>query len=289
MTEKKWLMGTLVQQGILKTKSGDILLTPLPEDTARRPEPGELPVEAEKVGKTVLVAGELVGEVLYSAEIIETLPHLTGALIHKLDEKGILSHSEIQEHLHELEGGSQEPAEPQKIVALVIGHKKSSPGAVNQRTGLNEFNFNDDLAITIEKKVLQTAIQRVYRRTYKELPGDINALNPDFVLSLHCNAYNGRASGTEVLYYHQSEIGKRIAEILQKHLVEFLGLRDRGIKEKTSEDRGGFLLRYTRSPCVIAEPFFIDNDDDLAAAQNDIDSFANIYAIAIDKISSEVI
>jgi N-acetylmuramoyl-L-alanine amidase len=285
MSEKKWLMGTLVQQGILKTKTGNILLTPLPEDTTGRPESGELPIEAEMVGKTVLVAGELVGEVLYSAEIIETLPHLTGALIHKLDEKGILSHSEIQEHLHELEGGSREPAEPQKLVALVIGHKKSSPGAVNQRTGLNEFNFNDNLAITIEKKALQTAIQRVYRRTYKELPGDINALNPDFVLSLHCNAYNGRASGTEVLYYHRSETGKRIAEILQKHMVEFLGLRGRGIKEKTSEDRGGFLLRHTRAPCVIAEPFFIDNDQDFAKVNENLEGLATAYARAIDEMA----
>ena len=285
MSEKKLLMGTLVQQGILKTKSGDILLTTLPKDTTRKPRSGALPVEAENVGKTVLVRGELVGEVLHSAEIIEVLPRLTGALIHKLDEKGILSLGEIQEHLHELEAESQEPAEPLKLCALVIGHKKSSPGAVNHRTGLNEFDFNDDLAIRIEKKAQQTAIQRVYRRTYGELPGDINSLNPDFVLSLHCNAFNGRASGTEALYYHRSESGKRIAEILQNYLVTFLELRDRGIKEKTAEDRGGFLLRYTKAPCVIAEPFFIDNHQDLAKANENLEGLAAAYARAIDAMA----
>ena len=133
-----------------------------------------------------------------------SMEELAAYVCSKLDEKGILSLGEIQEHLHELEAESQEPAEPLKLCALVIGHKKSSPGAVNHRTGLNEFNFNDDLAIMIEKKALQTSIQRVYRRTYNELPEDINSLNPDFVLSLHCNAYNGRASGAEVLYYHRS-------------------------------------------------------------------------------------
>lgn len=172
-----------------------------------------------------------------------------------------------------------------KLCALVIGHKKSSPGAVNESQNLTEFEFNDFLSFHIEKKVVNTDIQRVYRRTYKELPDDINAINPEFIVSLHCNAFNQKASGTEVLYYYKSENGKKIAEVLQKHLLEFLKLPDRGIKPRTSEDRGGYLLKYTNVPCVIAEPFFIDNDDDLAKAQNDLEGFAQIYANAIDEIS----
>ena len=96
-----------------------------------------------------------------------------------------------------------------KLCALVIGHKKQSPGAVNVKAGITEFDFNEDLAMRIEKKLKSTQIQRVYRRTYKQLPDDINALNPDFIISLHCNAYNTEVSGTEVLYYHKSEKGKR--------------------------------------------------------------------------------
>lgn len=175
-----------------------------------------------------------------------------------------------------------------KLCALVIGHKKRSPGAENTNANLTEFDFNEDLALRIERKIEKTGVQRVYRRTYKELPDDINGLDPDFIVSLHCNAFDGTASGTEVLYYHRSEKGKKIAELLLTHLVEHLKLRDRGIKPKTTEDRGGYLLCYTNAPCVIAEPFFIDNDDDLARANEDMDGLVDAYVAAIDKISEEV-
>ena len=40
-------------------------------------------------------------------------------------------------------------------------------GAVNEREGLSEFDFNEDLAIRIEKKIRNAEVQRIYRRTYK--------------------------------------------------------------------------------------------------------------------------
>ncbi len=172
-----------------------------------------------------------------------------------------------------------------KLCALVIGHKKRSPGAVNESSGLTEFAFNDDLARRIEERTVSALIQRIYRRTYAELPGDINALGPDFIVSLHCNAFDKSASGTETLYYHRSSTGKAMAEILQKHLVAALGLKDRGVKPKSSEDRGGSLLKQAEAPCVIVEPFFIDNDADLKEAQTRIDALAGAYAAAIDEIS----
>jgi len=175
-----------------------------------------------------------------------------------------------------------------KLCALVIGHKKKSPGAINVNKNITEFDFNEDLALRIEKKIEKSQIQRIYRRTYKQLPDDINELEPDFIVSLHCNAFDTKVSGTEVFYYHRSEKGKKMAEILLSHLVDHLKLPNRGIKPKTAEDQGGYLLRYTKKPCVISEPFFIDNDDDLAKAQEDIDGLAETYAKAIDQISEEV-
>ena len=288
MSGKNWLVGSLLRQGQLKTEGGKILLTTLPEGTPETPESGALPVAEEDVGKMVLVKGDLVDEVLFKTRVAEILPRLTGSLLQMLAEKGVVSTTEIQNHLSELEKKEEEIVQPKKLCALVIGHKKHSPGAVNEKTGLNEFEFNEDLATRIEKKAKTTKIQRVYRRTYKELPGDIDALSPDFVLSLHCNAYNGQASGTEALFYHKSEVGKGIAAILQRRLVDFLGLRDRGIKPKASEDRGGYLLRYTKAPCVISEPFFIDNDEDLARAMDDMEGLAGAYASAIDAMAQVV-
>ncbi len=175
-----------------------------------------------------------------------------------------------------------------KKCALVIGHKRTSPGASNRSSGLTEFAFNDALSIEIESEVSGVEAQRVYRRMYNLLPGDINQLNPDFIVSLHCNAFNRSATGTEVLYYHRSIDGKLAAEILQDHLVNALGLTNRGIKPRTSEDRGGYLLRYTNAPCVIAEPFFIDNDSDLQIATDKRKKLIKAYAKSINAIANAI-
>ena len=96
-----------------------------------------------------------------------------------------------------------------KTCALVIGYKKSSPGAVNESNNITEFVFNDRLSQDIEDSVKDVIVQRVYRRTYISLPHDINELNPDVIISLHCNAFDKHVSGTEVLYYHKSANGKK--------------------------------------------------------------------------------
>ena len=175
-----------------------------------------------------------------------------------------------------------------KTCALVIGHKKASPGAENTSSGVTEFAFNEQLAMEIEQKVSGVQIQRVYRRTYKTLPGDINELEPDFSISLHCNAFNQTASGTEVLFYHRSDKGRQMAEILNEKLVRALGLKNRGVQPKTAEDRGGYLLKNAAAPCVIAEPFFIDNDMDLEAATSKRQLLVSAYAEGIEAIADMI-
>lgn len=172
--------------------------------------------------------------------------------------------------------------------ALVIGHSEKSQGAKNANSGLTEFEFNNKMAQQIKVLSDQVDIQLVYRSTYKDLPQDINKLNPDFILSLHCNAFNKQASGTEVLYYHRSQTGKRMAELTHVELLKTLGLPDRGIKGITSEDRGGYLLRYTAKPCIIAEPFFIDNDSDLQIAQQNFNPLCFAYINSINAISDYI-
>ena len=169
-----------------------------------------------------------------------------------------------------------------KKIALVIGHSERSQGAVNQSSGLTEWRFNDMLAAAVEVIVDTLDVFRIYRNSYQDLPLKINLLNPDYIISLHCNAFNQLASGTETLFYHRSETGKTMAEIVNRNVVAALGLPNRGVKPKTSEDRGGYLLRYTNAPCVIAEPFFIDNDSDLVIAKDK-------YLMLIDAMAKSVL
>lgn len=171
--------------------------------------------------------------------------------------------------------------------ALVIGHKKESPGACNTNYGDSEYEFNNVLAGMIEDRMKKGSIIKVYRiGPYTKLPMKINALLPSFILSLHCNSFNKKVSGTEVLYYEHSGRGRIIASLLQKQLVRCLKLSDRGIRAKSESDRGGYLMKYTSAPCVIAEPFFIDNDEDLLTAKTLMDKLAKAYTDAIDEIFS---
>lgn len=156
-------------------------------------------------------------------------------------------------------------------VAVVVGHSSTSKGAINASFVANEFDFNRKLAQNIKNKFdeynLTDEIVVVYRKNgYAALPREINNLGVDLVVSLHCNAFNTQASGCEMLYYHRSKKGKEIARIFQNKLVQNLDNKDRGNKPKTSEDRGGPLLKYTKAPAIICEPFFIDNDEDYLRA-----------------------
>ncbi|MCK5058260.1 MAG: N-acetylmuramoyl-L-alanine amidase, partial [Candidatus Aminicenantes bacterium] len=81
----------------------------------------------------------------------------------------------------------------------------------------------------------------------------------------------------------------QLGEILLKHLADFLKLPNRGIKPKTVEDKGGYLLGYTKAPCLIAEPFFIDNNEDLEHVMENLDGLADAYAGALDEISRVLI
>ena len=168
------------------------------------------------------------------------------------------------------------------IIALVVGHTQKRQGAYNKKYDMSEFVFNKMIANWIQEYSGIGGIEIVYRDTYKELPFKINELNPDIILSLHCNADGTRtASGSETLYYYSSELGKEIATITQKNVVDALELPNRGIKAKTHKDRGGYLLRHTKAPCVIVEPFFLTTNREYKYIRSRIGDLIEAYVISI--------
>ena len=192
-------------------------------------------------------------------------------------------------------GMGNQPKEINKMkCALVVGHKESSQGAENQSKKITEFMFNTQLAIDITNRLkcedikIVTVFRGDYRGSYNDLPGKINKEHPDFIISLHCNSFNTKVSGTEVLYYHKSKTGHMMASVLHDNLVEALELNARGLRPKTSEDRGGPVLRYTKAPCILAEPFFIDNDHDLDQAKIQYEWLVKAYGDSILQIQDNL-
>lgn len=172
-------------------------------------------------------------------------------------------------------------------VAVIVGHSKEKQGAFNERSGVTEFEFNSDLAKELEASLImrQSNVNSVivYRDELKTLPEKINKQFPDLVISLHCNAFDGKTSGCETLYYHESVEGKRAAKIFQERMVAVLDNRDRGILERDEEDRGGYILKYTNAPCLILEPFFIDKDEELDNAYDRFKKLADAIAAGIEE------
>ena len=166
-----------------------------------------------------------------------------------------------------------------KKICVIIGHGGNDCGAINPHTKETELAYNTELADMLMGALKNEYEIVKYNRGYNKVEniGIVNGYKSDLILSLHCNSFNGIASGTEALYWYSSEKSKKLAEILSKNISETFGIHNRGakprvtneikkrnpIKFKDMETRGSYLLYKTNAPCNIIEPFFIDNDRDL--------------------------
>ena len=170
-------------------------------------------------------------------------------------------------------------------LGIIVGHSHEYQGARSISGQISELLYNDELAKEIVKRLSRTVSiipTLIYRKgTYSQLPRVVNATGVDIALSLHCNAFNNQASGSEVLYYGKSKNSEHLAKLMQKHLVEALHLPNRGIKPLIFRGRGLHLLKKTSMPCIIVEPFFIDNPNDLDHANNRRSDLIQSYVLAI--------
>jgi len=150
-------------------------------------------------------------------------------------------------------------------LAIVVGHNSASQGAVRQDTGESEFVWNGRLARRIERLAGDYGLQvRTFFRTpgggysteIKRVYAEVDAWGADASVELHFNgASSAGATGTETLS-SGTALSLRLAESVQREMVLALGLRDRGIKTRSSSDRGGMSLISGRAPAILVEPFF---------------------------------
>ncbi len=177
-------------------------------------------------------------------------------------------------------------------IVIVAGHKKSSTGAYNKELNEREFNNNNKEAFELKSLLRNMGIKsKIIHRDdkknkYKKLPKIINKLKPKFVLSLHHNSYNKKSTGTETLYYYKCKTSKKIAEIVQSMVVKALGYTDRGIKGKSTEERGGFILRYVNAPMVLLEPCFMSNTAEL---RDFIENKQSLYVRGLANAIKEIL
>ncbi|WP_455563281.1 N-acetylmuramoyl-L-alanine amidase [Akkermansia massiliensis] len=174
-------------------------------------------------------------------------------------------------------------------VCIDIGHCPSDHGAENRNYNSSEYRFWKTFAPRTARYLQDLGHDPVIVNRETDGGGTgmtacvraCNEANADVIVALHANAYNDKASGTETLYWHSSPRGKRLAQCIQARMVKALNLPDRGIKPITGTDRGGKQLRKTVAPCVIVEPFFLDNDHDYETALEHAANLCRAIAVGI--------
>lgn len=149
---------------------------------------------------------------------------------------------------------------PYKVV-IDSGHGGKDNGATGA-SGSFEKDFTLQLALKVEELakqepqievVLTRSEDRFISSIDRERPEIANRLGADLFISIHGNTYeDASVSGTETYYYHEDS--QFLAEIMQKHMVQTSGFRDRGVKKEDF-----FVLKDSNMPAALIEMGYLTN------------------------------
>ena len=114
-----------------------------------------------------------------------------------------------------------------------------------------------------------------------------NSAEADVFISIHCNACNGVAQGTEVWHYYSSDEGEKLARCIQNQIVDALGTVDRGIKSAKPGVNGLYVLSNTDAVAVLVELTFIDHAGDAELLRSRQDEFARAIARGVTDYEGE--
>ncbi len=169
-------------------------------------------------------------------------------------------------------------------------------GAVNQDRGLRECDIAHDIGMLVaaylekagcEVRMLQSdnlnGESGCPDRQDATVCGAANDWPADIFVSLHCNAANAIARGTEICVYRIGGEAEKLAGCILHQIVNAVGTKNRGLKERP----GLCVLRRTDMPAVLVEMAFIDNDSDARILNDRQDDLARAIARGITDYESE--
>ncbi len=166
------------------------------------------------------------------------------------------------------------------------------PGASNPATGLRECDVAKSIADLVEKYLVAAGVEvigNLQSDDLYEIVSTSNNLDANVFISIHCNAFNTCANGTEVWHYHTSRNGKRLAECIQRQIVDSLGTTDRGAKGAVPHtDTSLYVLNNTDAVSVLVETAFVDNPYDEELLRTRQDDFARAIARGVTDYELEV-
>ena len=138
------------------------------------------------------------------------------------------------------------------------------PGAVSD--GIREADIAMDWANLIRELLVAKGNRVIRTRVDHRDPAPIGQrakiakdYHGEIMLSLHCNAFNGTASGTETFYRGANHKAK--AEALTAAVCKALETKNRGAKTEGSSQHSRLAVMAFQ-PCYLLEIGFIDNPED---------------------------
>ena len=150
-------------------------------------------------------------------------------------------------------------------------------GAVNPIYGTRECDVARDAGKMLAQ-YLETAgceVRTVQSDDLGYVCEQSNEWGADIFVSLHCNAFNTVARGTETLY--KSFNGQRLANCIQSQIIRSINTVDRGVKKRDDL----WVLNGTDATAVLVEMAFIDNEYDHSLLINDLDTIVRAIARGI--------
>jgi N-acetylmuramoyl-L-alanine amidase len=159
------------------------------------------------------------------------------------------------------------------IIILDPGHGMANrragvfdPGAVSG--GVREagivMDWADELRTILRAqghRVIRTRIDHRDPAPIGKRAGIARQYGGEIMLSLHCNAFNGAASGTETFY--RGEAHKAKAERITSAVCATLGTSNRGAKTEAASQHARLAV-MSFQPCFLLEIGFIDHPGDRA-------------------------
>ena len=177
-------------------------------------------------------------------------------------------------------------------VFLNAGHAPSGnpdPGACGY--GLRECDVAKGVADLVAGYLTASGVEiagNLQSDSLEEVVDASNESEADLFISIHCNACNGNARGTEVWYYHRSAYGEMLADCIRHQIVDALGTADRGSKGAKPGINGLYVLNNTGATAVLVELAFIDNEEDAQLLRDKQDEFARAIARGVTDYEQEV-
>lgn len=162
-------------------------------------------------------------------------------------------------------------SKPKKKIVLIVGHSPTDSGAIGWNK-VKEFDYNLQVAKMLNKS---HGLDYVIRGKGGIAGAALEAIakNPDLILEMHLNAYNGKAKGCCALVLKGDDASAAYARKFTKMFCDKFNrvLRsDKGILWVDSSDRGGFSLSVLKpaKAAILLESFFIDNPDEWVSVED---------------------